>query len=120
MKTEYIYPDKLKLQNDYLIEYGRQFLELNNFNIGDIVEIEFRYEYISRSYRSSEQSKYSCQQICKGVLKLDDIGRLYCESLEDMNFYENESNGRSGRSYKSWYKLVRKKSIVKFGTGFIF
>jgi hypothetical protein len=115
-----LYPDKLKLQNEYLVKYGEEFLKLNNLKIGDEIEIEFPYEGISQKYKSREMEKFSYSKKMKGVLKLDERGRLFAESIEDMQFYNYTSNGFSGRSRKSWYQSISKKSAVFFGTGFVF
>jgi len=117
---EYNFPDKAKLQNEYLVKYGEQFLILNNLKVGDEVILEFPYEGVSQKYKSREMEKYTYKKKVKGILKIDEQGRLYAESLEDMQFYNYTSNGFSGRSRKSWYQPISKKSIVKFGTGFVF
>jgi len=115
-----VYPDTVKLQNEYLVNYGKEILKINELNIGDEIDIEFPYERLSQKYKSREMEKFSFKKTGRGVLKVDDIGRLYAESLEDFSFYEHTSNGYSGRQRKSWYKEVRKKSVVRFGTGFVF
>jgi len=117
---EYNFPDKAKLQNEYLVKYGEQFLILNNLKVGHEVILEFPYEGVSQKYKSREMEKYTYKKKVKGILKIDEQGRLYAESLEDMQFYNYTSNGFSGRSRKSRYQPISKKSIVKFGTGFVF
>lgn len=116
---EYKYPDQKKLQLEYLKIFGEEFLKLNNLNIGDKVLLNFSYESIHTKYNSRELQKFTNYKESEGILKLDNDGVLYAESIEDANFYVSKSNGFSGRSYKSWYELKKKKSIVKFGTGFI-
>ncbi|MEP7198034.1 MAG: hypothetical protein ABI851_16060 [Saprospiraceae bacterium] len=115
-----VYPDKVKLQNEYLVNYGKEFLNINKLIVGDEIIMEFPYEGLSQKYKSREMEKFSYKKTIKGILKLDDIGRLYAESLDDLVFYEYTSNGYSGRQRKNWYKEVRKKSVVRFGTGFVF
>lgn len=117
---EYVYPNKEKLQNEYLVKFGQEFLKLNNLNIGDEVFMEFPYEGVSQKYKSREMEKYSYKKKVKGILKLDEQGRLFAESVEDLQFYNYTSNGFSGRNRKSWYQPISKKSIIKFGTGFVF
>lgn len=116
----YIYPNKEALQNKYLEMYGREFLELNNLKIGDEIELEFPYEGTGRNYNSKEQVKYTYKKKAKGVLKITENGMLYAESYDDMQFFHWVDNGLSGRSKRSWYKPVPRKSIIEFGTGFIF
>lgn len=115
-----VYPDKVKLQNEYLVNYGKEFLRINDLKVGDEIELEFPYEFIKQKYKSREMEKYSGKKIGKGTLKLDDVGRLYAESLDDFVFYKYTSNGYTGRSRRSWYEEVRKKSVIRFGTGFVF
>jgi hypothetical protein len=115
-----VYPDKVKLQNEYLVNYGKEFLRINCLKVGDEIELEFPYEFVRQKYKSREMEKYSGKKIGKGILKLDDAGRLYAESLDDFVFYNHTSNGYTGRSRRSWYEEVRKKSVIRFGTGFVF
>lgn len=115
-----VYPDKVKLQNEYLVNYGKEFLRINDLKVGDEIELDFPYEFVRQKYKSREMEKYSDKKTGKGILKLDDVGRLYAESLDDFVFYKYTSNGYTGRSRRSWYEEVRKKSVIRFGTGFVF
>ena len=99
-----VYPDKVKLQNEYLVSYGKEFLRINNLKVGDEIDLEFPYEGVSQKYKSREMEKFSYKTTTRGILKLDDVGRLYAESIKDLVFYEYTSNGYSGRNRKSWYK----------------
>lgn len=117
--SDYIFPDKKDFQNKYLEMYGQQFLEMNNLKVGDEVEMEFPYEQTGRNYNSKEQVKYTYKKKAKGVLKLSETGMLYAESYEDMQFFHWVDNGRSGRSRRSWYQPMPRKSTIEFGTGFI-
>lgn len=112
---ELIMPDTQKLQSEYLLNYGKEFLRLNNLNVGDEIELPFDYEVTKTRYKSRELEKYTFQKNATGVLKLDDTGFLYAESLENMQFYEHTRDGR-----RWYYRSVMKKSIKRFGTGFIY
>jgi hypothetical protein len=118
--VEYKYPDKEKLQDEYLKKYGEEFLKLNNLKLGDIITIKFTYEEVKSQYKSRKLERYTSNKLANGILKSNEKGLLYAESIEDMEFYHHCSNGLSGRSNRTWYKKVMKKSIHKFGTGFIY
>ena len=118
VSDSFLFPDKLRLQNEYLIKYGNEFLSLNNLKVGDIIDFEFPYEGIHQRFKSREMAKSTYKKTTKGILKKDDVGRLIVESVEDLPFYEYLSNAISGK--RSCYKLVNRKSIVKLGTGFVF
>lgn len=112
---ELIMPDTKRLQSEYLVNYGKEFLRLNNLNVGDEIELAFDYEVTKTRYKSRELDKYTFQKNAKGILKLDDNGFLFAESLENMQFYEYTKDFR-----RYYYKSVMKKSIKRFGTGFIY
>lgn len=112
---ELIMPDTKKLQSQYLVNYGKEFLILNNLNIGDEIELPFDYEVTKTRYKTREIDKFTFQKNAKGVLKLDENGFLFAESLDNMQFYEYTKDGR-----KYYYKQVTRKSIKRFGTGFIY
>ncbi len=113
----YIYPDQEQHRNEYLKRYGENFLQLNSLSVGDIVKIEFPYEGLSSNYKSNQQSRYRYNTVVEGVLKLDENGILFAESLIELQFYETKYKGNSLNSY---YHPVKKKSIVYFGTGVIY
>lgn len=120
MEKEYTMPNDLILKNEYLKNYGNEFLKLNNLKIGDEVEMNFSYEGISQGYKTREMSKYTYKQKAKGILKIDENGLLFAESLDNFPFYEYKNNNLSGRSRRNYYQEYKKKSIIKFGVGFIF
>lgn len=115
---KYLYPDKDKLNLEFRKNYGEEFLKLNGLKIGDIVEISFKYQTCYRGYKN-EQFTSSWERIEKGILKYDENMCLYAESIEKMPFYDYESNGKRGKSEKRIPVYRPRKSIVKFGTGFI-
>ncbi len=119
-KVEYIMPNDKALKNEYLRSYGYEFLKLNNLQVGDEVEMDFPYEGVSSGYKTREMSKYTYKQNAKGILKLDENQLLYAESLDNFSFYEYKNNGLRGRSQRNYYQEYKKKSIIKFGVGFIF
>ena len=110
-----ILPDRKKFETEFLINYGKQLLELNGLDIGDEIEIQFDYETVKSRYKSRELDKYTYQKLAKGILKTNEEGCLYAESLDDMVFYEYTRQGR-----KYYYKQVMRKSIKMFGVGFIY
>ena len=117
---EYILPDKTRLLTDYFKKYGEEFLKLNNLKVGDTTKLRFPYHTLHSKYHSRQMDKCTDYKEVAGILKIDQDGILYAESIDDMNFYFSRSNGLSGRSFKSWYELKRQKSIIKFGDGISF
>lgn len=118
MGSELIFPETKKLHIEFLKTYRDEFLKLNNLKIGDKIEIEFDYQVLRSSYNRREQNAYTFQKLCKGILKLDDDGCLYAESLDDFTFYSNVPIRPDSNKY-GWRSESR-KSIKKFGTGFIY
>ena len=106
----------MPLINQYFENYGLEFLKINNLKIGDIVEAEFSYNYLRSKYKQSGHDCYFEKKRAKGVLKLGASNCLLIESVDDFSFYHQESNGFSGRSYKTWYVETKRKSIIKLGT----
>ena len=87
------------------IEFHKRFLMETGLKIGDIVSCSF-----SVSSGNSKQS-YSSLSTSPAELKQNEDGTLYCESLNPIRDSYNQSNGRTGRSYRSaWhYRDVIKK-----------
>jgi hypothetical protein len=120
MENKYLYPDKQQLENEYLKKYGEEFLKLNNLKVGDEVEMNFDYEGISSGYgRGAEPNKYTYKKLAKGILKITHLGLLYAESIENMPFFDWVNNNRTGRARRAWYQPNPKKSVIKFGVGYI-
>jgi len=69
-------------------------LRINNLKIGDEIEIEFDYEKVSTRYKSREMDKYTYKKLAKGILKIDENGGLYAESIDNMIFYDYVKEGR--------------------------
>ena len=114
MKTEIIFPDTKKLHIDFLINYSNEFLKLNSLKVGDEIEIEFDYQVLRSGYKSREMNSYTWQKVTKGILKLDNDGCLYAESLDNFTFYKHiQVRG------KYVWQSENRKSIKRFGTGFI-
>lgn len=113
-----IYPNKDTLQKEYLRIYGEKFLLLNNLKVDDEIELLFPYERVSIPYKLRELCKYIYKMLCMGILKLDEDGCLYAESIDELDFYESRMKNK-GRNVVTEYWHKKKKSIVKFGTGFI-
>lgn len=110
-----IFPDTKRLHIEFLKTYRDEFLKLNNLKVGDEIELEFDYQQLRSRYKSREMDSYTWQKLAKGILKLDEDGCLYAESLDDFTFYHHvQVYGK----YK-WQSEIR-KSIKKFGTGFIY
>lgn len=110
-----IMPDTKRLQTEFLVNYGNELLRINGLKVGDEIETEFEYEKTSTRYKSREIDKYTYKKLAKGILKIDDNSCLYAESIENMQFYEYVQERR-----KYYYKSVMKKSIKRFGVGFIY
>jgi len=118
MESKIIFPDTKKLHIDFLKTYRDEFLKLNNLKVGDEIELEFDYDVLRSAYKSREMNKYTLKKLAKGTLKLDDDGCLYAESLDDFTFYWHAPI-RPGSTKYAW-KSENRKSIKKFGTGFIY
>lgn len=118
MKKEIIFPDIKKLHIEFLINYGIEFLKLNCLKIGDEIELEFDYDVLRSVYKSREMNKYTWKKLAKGILKLDENGCLYAESIDNFTFYWHAPI-RPGSNKYAWHSK-NTKSIKKFGTGFIY
>ncbi len=113
--SEIIFPDTKQLHLEFLINYGKEFLKINNIKVGDEVELSFQYDGLRSRYKSREMDRFTFDKVCKGILKLDENGCLYAESLDNFTFYwQAQVCGK----YK-WHSESR-KSIKRFGTGFIY
>lgn len=112
---EYKYPNKAKLINTYLKNYGEEFLSLNNLNIGDKVMLEFTCHELKSKYKSREMERFTKSVLSEGILKIGITGGLIAESIIEMSFYYQQSNGRSGRDYRTWYDLRMQKPVIEFG-----
>ena len=108
-------PDKTKLQLQYKKIYGNEFLRLNNLKVGDCVKMEFDYQKIESIPRSKGKLIKTYKKNTEGVLKLDNDGVLYAESNELMDFYYVSYDFYN----RAKYNLQKRKSIIKFGGGFI-
>lgn len=113
-----IFPDTKKLHIEFLKTYRDEFLRINNLKVGDEVELEFDYQVLRTSYNRREQNAYTWQKLAKGILKLDEDGCLYAESLDNFTFYWHAPIRPNSNKY-TW-KSENRKSIKKFGTGFIY
>jgi len=116
MDKEIIFPDTKKLHIEFLINYCNEFLKLNNLMVGDEIEIEFDYQKLSSGYKSREMICHTWQKLSKGILKVDEDGCLFAESIENFTFY----NYVQIRGNRYVYQSEVRKSIKKFGTGFIY
>ena len=113
--SEIIFPDTKKLHIEFLKTYRDEFLKLNNLKVGDEIELEFDYEKLSSKYKSRELQTHTYQKVAIGILKLNEDGCLYAESINDFDFY----NHVKVRGNRYEYRKDSRKSIKKFGTGFI-
>lgn len=107
--TKYKIPN---LEKEYKLRFKEEFLKLNGLQIGDEVEMEFNYEKITRE--KSKEHKVTFSKTLKGILKETEEGFLYAESLEVLPFYKFVNHIRRG-----YYESTPRKSVIKFGTGFI-
>lgn len=99
---------------------GAEFLKKNNLKLGDHILWDFRFQTLRGKYKSREMSRYSAYEESEGVLREDENGFLYVESIKKYKFYTYVNNELSGRHKKSWYKSEERHSKHYFGTGFIF
>ena len=88
---------KKQLELEMTIAFGKKALELLELKVGDIVKCKFRTSYISR------KQSYGDTTIQDGVIKVDERGIIYVESLEPIKQTYNTSNNRTGRDYRSWW-----------------
>lgn len=114
---DYLMPNEEELKLSFLVNFGQEFLKLNSLKVGDIVEVDFPYQTLHSGYKSREMTTATWNRKEKGVLRLDDKGRLFAESLEPMDFYKWEY--KDSKMKTGFYKNEKRKSIVKFGTGFL-
>lgn len=112
-------PELPDLKDKVLLLAKEEFLKLNNLNIGDHIIWNFRFDTLRGAYKKREMNKYSAHEKSEGILKIDDNGYLFVESIKDYTFYNLTSNGFTGRSRKEWYKMEKRKSRNYFGVGFI-
>jgi len=108
-----------KLDSRILLIVKDEVLKLNKLKVGDHIIWNFRYDTTRQAYKSRKMEKYSANEESEGVLKADEDGFLFVESLKDYSFYNYTSNGLTGRSRKEWYQREMRKSINYFGVGFI-
>ena len=92
---------KAEIETAAKIEYHKRFLEETGFKVGDIVLC-----YFPTQSGTSKQS-YHTSSDSNGIIKQYPNGVLYVESCEKLSTSRNVSNGRSGRSYKSWWEYER-------------
>ena len=113
-----ITPKIPSLKKEYLLMVKDAVLKENKLNVGDKILWKFNYQIVRSGYKRGEMNRYSESKICDGILKVDNNGFLYAESVEDLEFYDSEY--RNKISLKGhYYKKVMRKSIHYFGTGFI-
>jgi len=110
----YKLPDKEEIKKQILLKYKDEFLSINNLKIGDLVTLEFPYQRVYKEPRKQENT-VTWNKTAEGILKEDENGYLYAESLDLFDFYRwNDDNKR-----RPFYKLERRKSVFKFRLGFI-
>ena len=110
----YIVPNADEIKKQVRLKYKEEFLRLNNLKIGDLVILDFPYQRVYKEPRKQENT-VTWHKSAEGILKEDENGYLYAESLELMDFYKwNDDNRR-----RPFYKSERRKSIYKFHIGFV-
>lgn len=119
MNVEIKKPELPSLKGKFLIIYKEEFLKLNNLEVGDHIIWNFRYDTLRSAYKKREMNRYSAYEESEGVLKVDENGYLFVESLKKYSFHNPTSNGLSGRSRREWYQREIRKAKHYFGTGFI-
>ena len=117
-KGNLIKPTVPQLKDEYLLMIKEAILKENNLKVGDYILWDFDYQVVSSGYKRGEFNRFTHKKLCKGVLKEDENGFLFAESLEDLEFHETAYRDAAMR--KSYYKRVMRRSKHYFGTGFIY
>lgn len=105
---------KPNLTKEYLLRFKDEFLKMNNLKIGDSILWEFQKQSLHQAYNRREMNRVTFYEKSKGVLKEDENGLLYTESLKDFKFYKSKLV-----KGKTTYVGETRKSIHYFGEGFI-
>jgi len=111
-------PKMPDLKSDILIMVKERFLKHNDLDIGDNVIWNFRYDTLRSQYKGG-MACYGANEESEGVLKVNEDGFLFVESLKDYSFYTDKWNGRTGRQSRHNWERTMKKATHFFGTGFI-
>lgn len=111
-------PEIPDLKNKYLLMLKDSILKNNNLEIGDKILWEFSYQSIKSGYKRGEINRYDYKKLCKGVLKEDENGLLFAESIDDLEFYVSEYRNKISQK-GHYYRKIMKKSIHYFGEGYI-
>lgn len=106
------------LQSEYLLMIKECILKENDLKIGDRILWEFDHDIIRSGYKRGTQAKYNIKKLCEGILKEDENGFLYAESIEDLDFYQSKYKNEF-KMTGHYYKLVKKKSKHYFGSGWV-
>ena len=104
----YKFPDSEAMKHQALLKYKEEFLKLNDLKIGDKVTLDFPYHRVYKEPRK-EPNRVTWEKQAEGILKEDEQGYLYAESLENMDFYRFDNHFR-----RPEYKLEKRKSVFKF------
>jgi len=104
----YFFPQTKEIKRQMRIKYGEEFLRMNNLKVGDKVTLEFPYEKVYNQPRVG-MSRVTFKKEAEGILKLDENGFLYAESLENFSFYQLQTDKK-----KDYYKHSQRKSIFHF------
>lgn len=114
-----IYPDTTELKKQYNLQYKEMFLKENDLKVGDEITCEFDYDVLRPRYRKPGSDKFNFRKEGKGILKEDENGFLYAESIDLFSFYYHADNGIFGRGRREWYIEEKKKAIRKFYNSFL-
>lgn len=115
--AELIKPTVPELKEEYLLMVKEAILKENNLKVGDHILWNFNYQVVRSGYKRGEMNRYGASKVCEGILKENDEGFLYVESIENLEFHDTAY--RDAAMKKSYYKRVMRKSTHYFGTGFI-
>ncbi len=96
---------KFTIMSQAEINWHKAWLKETGLKIGDIVTCYFSCE------RGTRKQSYTTSYEGDGIIKSHANGKLYVESIKDLKFSHNVSNGRSGRSYKDWWEYEIRKGI---------
>lgn len=93
-----------QLEKNKQITYAYFFLEQTGLRIGDTVMCNFSCSYLKSG------KAYTSIRTIEAILMQDPTSDyIYCESKEELPQAISKRNGRSGRSYKSWWEIQMEK-----------
>ncbi len=96
---------KAQIYKEARKEFEKIFLQKTGFSIGSIIKCRF-----SKNYGNSSHC-YSAITVQDAILKLDNDGFLFCESVDLIPKSKQINNGKV-KGFKSWWEYEDVKMIV--------